>query len=124
MEPALGIIAACVATFRPLFRGWGFGWTSTRTGHSNRIQASGVERGDKPFSVEANRVASFRRRANMDEDSGSLGSELNFNISKVVEIEAVSERREQPGSASNGGDTGTFYKDLSDSEMGVAVSRW
>ncbi|KAG7142001.1 hypothetical protein HYQ45_018794 [Verticillium longisporum] len=27
MEPALGIIAACTATFRPLFKNWGFGWT-------------------------------------------------------------------------------------------------
>jgi len=30
MEPALGIIAACVATYRPLFKTWGFGWGSTR----------------------------------------------------------------------------------------------
>lgn len=28
MEPALGITAACIATFRPLFKHSGFGWAS------------------------------------------------------------------------------------------------
>ena len=30
MEPALGITASCAATFRPLFKGCGFGWKSSR----------------------------------------------------------------------------------------------
>lgn len=34
MEPALGIIAACLATYRPLFKNWGFGWTSNKRSRS------------------------------------------------------------------------------------------
>lgn len=34
MEPALGIIAACLATFRPLFKNWGFGWTANKRSRS------------------------------------------------------------------------------------------
>ncbi|KAG7105258.1 hypothetical protein HYQ44_016570 [Verticillium longisporum] len=35
MEPALGITAACVATFRPLFKNWGFGWSSYGNNNNN-----------------------------------------------------------------------------------------
>ncbi|EEY19918.1 conserved hypothetical protein [Verticillium alfalfae VaMs.102] len=39
MEPALGIIAACTATFRPLFKNWGFGWTSKRDPRDDNIHS-------------------------------------------------------------------------------------
>jgi hypothetical protein len=34
MEPAFGIIAACIPTFRPLFKTWGFGWTKSQLSRS------------------------------------------------------------------------------------------
>jgi hypothetical protein len=43
MEPALGIIAACVASFRPLFRSWGFGVRSTNAYPSGHIQLSNAK---------------------------------------------------------------------------------
>ncbi|KAF3344851.1 hypothetical protein BJF96_g8484 [Verticillium dahliae] len=39
MEPALGIIAACTATFRPLFKNWGFGWTSRRGPRNDNVHS-------------------------------------------------------------------------------------
>lgn len=41
MEPSLGIIAGCVATLRPLFKGLGFGKRTTQLNVSSRYGASG-----------------------------------------------------------------------------------
>ncbi|KAI8235250.1 hypothetical protein K4K57_003830 [Colletotrichum sp. SAR 10_99] len=48
LEPALGIIAASVTSMRPLFQGWGFGW-STNSKHS---RPSGPSSGH-PINKEA-----------------------------------------------------------------------
>lgn len=41
MEPAFGIIAACLATFRPLFKNFGFGWTNSKHSRSNSKSTGG-----------------------------------------------------------------------------------
>ena len=140
MEPALGIIAACVATFRPLFRSWGFGWTTTKTAprHSRRLQraSGGARKSGRSFvhsGEKAQRSPGFPPGGNDDhedehrddDDVESNSSELSLHISKVVEIDVVSERKDQLGAPSNRvGDMGTFYKERSDSERGLAISRW
>lgn len=52
MEPALGIIAASVTSMRPLFQGWGFGWStnSKQSGPSGQAQ---IDSGSHPGHKEA-----------------------------------------------------------------------
>ncbi|PKS05666.1 hypothetical protein jhhlp_008186 [Lomentospora prolificans] len=49
MEAALGITASCVATFRPLLKGCGFGWNSRR-GYSDHIQLHEQPQSSRAFA--------------------------------------------------------------------------
>jgi hypothetical protein len=114
MEPALGIIAACVATFRPLFKGWGFGWTSSRgavgpgptsphirLSHARRRSSAKLVKpreviiGPPPPTARRSSDMHLRRREEDDYDVESLGSDRNVgSISKMVEIEVFSESKD------------------------------
>lgn len=90
MEPALGIIAACVATFRPLFKNWGFGWTSGVNGSSGQMQLS------SPRHWNGNTHRQYARQPSIDEgdeEEGSILSRHEMNINKTVSIQVKSEAR-------------------------------
>ncbi|KAM0287677.1 hypothetical protein ACHAQH_000206 [Verticillium albo-atrum] len=74
MEPALGIIAACTATFRPLFKNWGFGWTSKRSNRNGSTYSHG-QKGTELWSTT--HTASSRHQQSQLGPGGDSQMELN-----------------------------------------------
>lgn len=92
MEPALGIIAACVATFRPLLKSWGFGWGSKRRGHSTHYQLPEQRRdGLTPATSPRERNVFSHTFEDLSDksDGGDCGSEQELAIRKTVQIQVT-----------------------------------
>lgn len=79
MEPALGIMAACIATFRPLFKHSGFGWGSDHSAptemgepsqamNCGRTKSQGARRGEGDICVLPN---TSQRLYSIDDVNGS-----------------------------------------------------
>ena len=83
----MGIIAACVATFRPLLKSWGFGWGSRRRGHSTHYQLPEQRRdGFTPATSPRAGVFTQTFDALSDKSDGEGGSEQELAIRKTVQI--------------------------------------
>ncbi|KAH7123461.1 integral membrane protein [Dactylonectria estremocensis] len=96
MEPALGIIAACIATFRPLFKHRGFGWSSENEGYVVNPSQSHRATGQWHPPTEGQPNATLRimslaatsgRNRNPDEES--IGSE--YELCRTVQVKVASE---------------------------------
>lgn len=119
LEPALGIIAACITTYRPLFKNWGFGWNSTkRDGDSpGNYRLSGINRPNrvfKPIPGQPGHTAHARRSHFTDElEDGEFwnGSDQGINVKRTVQVDFSSERAasshddERYGVMGGGGDS-------------------
>jgi hypothetical protein len=96
MEPALGIMAACIATYRPLFKTWGFGWGSTRrtTDAHNNYSLSRRRTGHWALSSERdlNEHSDDPRRQTFEGSDVSAEGHPNseLKIGKTVEIRITS----------------------------------
>ncbi|KAM0276287.1 hypothetical protein ACHAQH_006917 [Verticillium albo-atrum] len=129
MEPALGITAACVATFRPLFKNWGFGWSSNNAypSASGRLQLSNTNPSKlassrDPYGRHESVLLSRRSTVGGGGGGARRDSQQELNISKTVRIEVETEPR---GSFDDGADgvKETFYRKSSDVEDGVSLGR-
>ncbi|KAG7137234.1 hypothetical protein HYQ45_005385 [Verticillium longisporum] len=78
MEPALGIIAACTATFRPLFKNWGFGWTSKRGPRIDNIHSP-----DQKSTELSSTTHTVSKHLSQLGPSGESQTELNVSGSTV-----------------------------------------
>ena len=77
MEPSIGIIAGCTATLRPLFKSWGFGWSSGK--NSENDAPGGGYRGSRKSgfgTLEQKNMGGSRNRVEDEESSG--GSEIEL----------------------------------------------
>ncbi|EGY15832.1 uncharacterized protein VDAG_06996 [Verticillium dahliae VdLs.17] len=149
MEPALGITAACVATFRPLFKNWGFGWSSygnnnnynhrrksgypSASGGRLQLPSSNPSRRD-PYGRHESLVLSRRSTAaaaaeataggrDGDGDVGRLESQRELTISKTVRIEVETVPRISYDDDDASDVKRTFYRRSSDGEDGVSMGR-
>ncbi|KAM0330486.1 hypothetical protein ACHAQA_003430 [Verticillium albo-atrum] len=143
MEPALGIIAACVATFRPLFKNWGFGWSSQGGGYASGYPSghhlqlsntnpsrSGGQR--DPYgrheSVRLSRRATAVAAGGGGGGGGTRDSQRELHISKTVRIEVETVPRgsfadEEAAAAAAAKEGGTFYRRSEDTEGGTEEER-
>jgi hypothetical protein len=90
IEPAVGIIAACVTTFRPLVKHLGFGWNTTGNNYaSGHVQLSNVNHSDRFGDSSRRGTRRSRHQSALDSRSGS--SEKGFiHVSQTVHIQVES----------------------------------
>lgn len=75
MEPAFGIIAACMATFRPLFKNWGFGWTSGKRSGGDSGKSTG----------EGSHDSSGKRSSIVPWRSASGGKQMSIDLAAAAQ---------------------------------------
>lgn len=121
IEPAVGIIAACVTTFRPLVKYWGFGWNSTGNYYpSGHVQLSNVNQSDRFGEGFTRRTGTQKSRHRSVVDSRSGASEKGFiHVSKTVHIQVETRSRsphdEETGAA--GQPEGAVTRQSSETEI-------
>ncbi|KAL9942757.1 hypothetical protein ACHAQF_006682 [Verticillium nonalfalfae] len=149
MEPALGITAACVATFRPLFKNWGFGWSSYGNNYNNnnsynhhrksgypsasggrlQLSSSNPSRRDpygRHVSLVLSRRSTAAAAATAGGGDGTVGrreSQRELTISKTVRIEVETVPRMSYDDDDASDVKETFYRRSSDGEDGLSMGR-
>jgi hypothetical protein len=80
-EPSLGIVAACSATLRPLFKGWGLGWGSVKARKSDNFSGPslGPSIGNNQAQyLETGSTEEFVGPRSRVADEESLGSDIEL----------------------------------------------
>ncbi|KAH6689028.1 integral membrane protein [Plectosphaerella plurivora] len=111
MEPALGIIAACLATYRPLFKNWGFGWTANK--RSRSPSSKDISKGTGSSGSTSGKRSSFLPWRN------SAVKELNINANAANRASA----RVEPGTTSPDGSEMELNKRETDRSEEVQTPR-
>ncbi|KAL0939334.1 uncharacterized protein CTRU02_205944 [Colletotrichum truncatum] len=104
MEPALGIIAASVTSLRPLFHGWGFGWSS-KSKQSRPTYAGWADSSRRPAQ---NETPAPNTRGTTSENCSSTNqtyddltlspTSSDIELNKTVRDQRQSEEHEYPES--------------------------
>ncbi|KAF6812717.1 integral membrane protein [Colletotrichum sojae] len=91
MEPALGIIAASVTSMRPLFQGWGFGWSSNSK-HSRPSGAAWPDSEGRPGAHKEGPISPrVKGTAAFSENTNSTGRRTYDDIERALSSPAGSD---------------------------------
>ncbi|KAF6841256.1 integral membrane protein [Colletotrichum musicola] len=91
MEPALGIIAASVTSMRPLFQGWGFGWSSNSK-HSRPSGAAWPDSEGRPAAHKESPISPrVKGTAAFSENTNSTGRRTYDDIERALSSPAGSD---------------------------------